>query len=229
MALLRIKRRPSTGTRPAIDAEQRMAFQAELPGPAAGLPLVQVSIELAERTEADGARMRLRAHLRTNLGNSETAPPTSTDAGPPPSPPPRKGPVQVLARGVGRTLGNALQRPFIKALAAPLLEHEINTWFEVQVSTEPLDGGAAALLPAPERLARLGIVPRTDKNAPLVESWVGETSGREPGFAQLSLLRLARDQLPPRLAALLGSRPFQLAATVVNVVEPKHSEKQADK
>ncbi len=194
-----------------------MAFQAELPGPAAGSPLLQISVEIAEKTEADGARMRLRAHLRTSLGNAAI---TATAASPP-----RGSIARALARGIGRTLGNALQRPLARALAAPLLEHEINTWFEVQISTEPLDGGAAALLPAPERLARLGIVPRTDGSAPIMESWVGETGGGQPGFAQLSLLRLARDQLPPRLASLLGSRPFQLAAAVVNVIEPKRPPK----
>jgi hypothetical protein len=99
------------------------------------------------------------------------------------------------------------------------LEHEINSWFELQVSTEPLDGGAAALLPAPERLARLGVVPRSGPNAPMVESWIGDVGGGRPGFAQLSLVRIARDQLPPRVAALLGSRPLQLAAALVNTVE----------
>ena len=203
------------GATPAPNAEQRVAFSAQLPGPVSGAPLLQLSVELVEKNEADGARVRLRAHVHSRFGNARATDSPATDGAAPPASTARSP-----ARRIGQRLANALLQPRIKALAAPLLDHELNSWFEIQISTEPLDGGAAALLPAPERLARLGVVPRNDSDAPIVQSWVSEIGGGKAGFAQLSLLRLAREQLPPRLAALLGSRPLQIAAALVNTVEP---------
>ena len=47
------------------------------------------------------------------------------------------------------------------------------------------------------------------------------TGGRHPGFAQVSLLQIDKRHLPKPMTTLLGDRPFQLVAAVVNVAEEK--------
>lgn len=217
MARRSIKHHQAKLPRPA-DAEERLAFTAELPGADPKRPLWRVGVEWAERNEGDGERLRLRVHVRTTLAEALARAPrqeslsASVSGG---------GLMPAVTRGVSRAIMRGLELPLVRRLAAPLLEHDVNTWFELQVSTAALDGGTRALLPAPEQLARLGIKPRKEGDAPVVESWTGASGGAKPGLAQVSLLRLVKEQLPPGLAALLGARPFQLAAAIVNVIEER--------
>jgi hypothetical protein len=217
MALPSIKRARDKVSRPA-DAEERIAFRAELPGETPEHPLWQLSIEVVEKAEGDGERLRVRAHIRTSLGEARALGRMAQGrlAGE------SSGTMLALARGLSRAVSRGLELPLVRRLAEPLLRHDLNTWVEIQISTAALDEGSRALLPAPEQLARLGIVPRSDDAAPIVESWAGQTaSGGKPGAAHVSLLRLAKEQLPAPLASLLGSQPFQLAAAMVNVVEER--------
>jgi hypothetical protein len=216
MTLPSIKRARDKVSRP-VDAEERIAFRAQLPGADSEHPLWQFSVEVVEKAEGDGERLRLRAHIRTTLGEAHASLSArqgqlAGEGG---------GTMLALARGLSRMVSRGLELPLVRQLAAPLLQHDLNTWLEVQISTAALDGGSRALLPAPEQLARLGIVPRSDDSAPMLESWAGSTGGTRSGAAHVSLLRLAKEQLPAPLAALLGARPFQFAAAVVNVVEER--------
>lgn len=215
MARRQMKNHQAKPLRPA-DGEARVAFTAELPGTDPQKPLWRVGVEWAERNEGDGERLRLRVHVRTTLAEALARAPRQERLSAPVS---GGGLVPAVTRGISRAIVRGLQNPVVRQLATPLLEHDVNTWFELQVSTASLDGGTRALLPAPEQLARLGIKPRQEGDAPVVESWTGASGGPKPGVAQVSLLRLAKDQLPAGLASLLGSRPFQLAAAVVNVIE----------
>lgn len=216
MALPIINRLRRSETPAAVPAEQRYAFAAELPGARPDHPLWRMSLEWIERPEGDGERLRIRAHIRTAFGEALSGSRGSLSA--------ETGPasgraLSAVTRRLGAALERGLQQPLVQRLVEPLKHYELNTWFDVQVSTAALDAGTTALLPAPEQLARLGIAPKTDREAPLVESWATPGAGGA-SFAQVSLLRMAKDRLPESLANLLGSRPFQLAAAVVNVVEP---------
>jgi hypothetical protein len=218
MALPKPKRHRNKPSRPA-DAEERIAFSAELPGADPARPLWRIGVEWAERNEGDGERLRLRVHVRTTLAAALTAGPQQHRLGAEET---GGGLLPSLTRRISRAITRSLERPIVRQLATPLLQHDLNTWLDIQVSTAALDGGTRALLPAPEQLARLGIVPRKEGEAPVVESWTGSSGGRYPGVAQVSLLRLAKEQLPAPLAALLGTRPFQFAAAMVNVIEEHH-------
>src|SRR3569623_3248227 len=200
MALPKPKRLRDYASRPA-ESEERVAFTAELPGADPAHPLWRMGVEWAERGEGDGERLRLRVHIRTPLAEALTRAP---EQGRLSAPVAGRGLVPTVTRGISRAIMRGLEMPLVKQLAAPLLQHDLNTWIDLQVSTAPLDGGTRALLPAPEQLARLGITPHQEGGAPIMESWTGATGGSKPGMAQVSLLRLAKEQLPEALAAMLG-------------------------
>jgi len=126
------------------------------------------------------------------------------------------------AQRVGQWLRRRLDNPLLRAVAEPLLRHDFNSWIELRASTADLADGAGALLPESSRLKALGIEPKlsdASHEAPMAQSWTGSAMGPRPGFAQVSLLQIDKRHLPPALAALLGARPFQMAAALINVVE----------
>lgn len=141
--------------------DRAVALSLALPGRA---PLCEMRFEAESEPQADGERVRLRAHLHVRFPG-------------------------------------ALRRDF-------------KSWVEVRASNVALDDGSVALVP--ERLKVLGIEPQRGKP---VQTWAGGLGGRHPGYAMLTLLQLDKERLPAPVRSALGSRPFQLTATVVNVVE----------
>lgn len=203
---------------------ERYTLSAEIPGLKPGKPLWRINIELHTQPQGDGERLRLRAHWQANFASALA--PSLSHAGKAPEPPEEspaaRAAEQLPAQRVGQWLKRRLDNPLLRSLAEPLLRHDFNSWLELRASTADLADGAAALLPETERLKALGIEPRLSSPgdaAPLAQSWAGSATGSRPGFAQVSLLQMDKRHLPPALAALLGARPFQLAAAVVNVVE----------
>lgn len=201
---------------------ERMAFSAEIPG-AGGQPLWKIDVQVMTAPQGDGERTRLRAHLQTNFASALRPALTAAARNERPA---IRSDSNALTRSerVGqlaqRAATRALQIPLLRALAEPLLQHDFNTWIELQASSASLDQGARDLMPAREQLARMGIQPRAPESGdgPIADSWAGQAGG---AFAQVSLLQLDKRHLPPRLARSLGDKPFQLAAAIVNVVEQK--------
>lgn len=209
-------REGGTASEGSADGE-RYTLAAEIPGLAPGKPLLRINIEMHSQPQGGGERLRLRAHWQANFA-SALAPALGQE------PPPAMSPSgeRLPAERVGQWLRRRLDNPLLRAVAEPLLRHNFNSWLELRASTADLAGGAGALLPETDRLRALGIEPKLSdpkQEAPLAQSWAGAANGPRPGFAQVSLLQLDKRHLPPALAALLGARPFQLAAAVVNVVE----------
>ena len=141
--------------------DRAVALSLALPG---RKPICEMRFEAQSEPQADGERLRLRAHLHVRLG--------------------------------------------------PGLRRDFKSWVEVRASSVALDDGSTALVP--ERLQVLGIEPQRGK--PL-QTWAGGLGGAHPGYAMLTLLQLDKERLPAPLRQVLGARPFQLTATVVNVVE----------
>jgi len=210
------------------DEPQRLRFAAEIPGGEHG-PLWKINVEaLSEPAPGGGERLRLRAHIQTNLAS--VAKPALAALGertlarlPAPAAQATSA-LAPLAQQAGRWLGDRAQAgaaklaPRLSQWAAPLLRHDLNTWFELHASTAPLVEGAKALLPNAAKLSQLGITPNLGPNAPAVQNWQGQIGDEA---AQVSLLRMDDRQLPETLRAKLGGMPFQLAAAVVNVVGRK--------
>ena len=220
-------RPPKTGP---IEREepQRLRFAAEIPGGAHG-PLWKLNIEaLSEPAPGGGERLRLRAHVQTNLASAvKPALAALGERTLARLPAPAAKATTALApvmQEASRRLGDWAQTraqqwaPRLSRWAAPLLRNDLNTWFELHASTAPLVQGAKALLPNAEKLSQLGITPNLGPNAPAVQNWQGRIGDE---MAQVSLLRMDDRQLPENLRAQLGGTPFQIAAAVVNVVGRK--------
>jgi hypothetical protein len=204
----------------AADGE-RYTLAAEIPGLKPGKPLLRINIEMHSEPQGDGERLRLRAHWQANFA-SALAPALAAPAKQPQNDDARPSGEKLPAERVSQWLRRRLDNPLLRALAEPLLRHDFNSWVELRASTADLAGGAGALLPETDRLKALGIEPKLSdpkQHAPLAQSWAGSSTGPRPGFAQVSLLQIDKRHLPPALAAMLGARPFQLAAAVINVVE----------
>ena len=213
-------RRAGSGGEVAGNADgERYTLSAEIPGLRPGKPLWRINLELHSEPQGDGERLRLRAHWQANFA-SALAPALAADQPPPVAESGSGG--TLPAQRVGQWLRRRLDNPLLRAVAEPLLRHDFNSWIELRASTADLADGAGALLPETDRLKALGIVPKlsdASHEAPMAQSWTGSAMGPRPGFAQVSLLQIDKRHLPPALAALLGARPFQMAAALINVVE----------
>lgn len=219
----RLRRKLGSAASRARELAGREAFSlaAEIPGFTPEQPLWRIKIEMLSEEQGDGGRLRLRAHLQSHLASvlARELPKPGADAalaGPGPDdnplPAPRVG--QMLRFGLNTV-------PALRRIAAPLLRHDLNTWLELRASTADLIDGARALLPESEQLQALGIDTRLPQNGPYAKTWAGATGGRHPGYAQVSLLHIDKRHLPKSMTALLGGRPFQLVAALVNVAEEK--------
>jgi hypothetical protein len=180
-------------------AGEAVAFTAQIPGSAG--PLCEMRVEAESQPEGDGERVRLRAHFRMHLRRAASAPQ-------------RGAPRAALPARVGRWIERRLASRVVGVLAAPLIDRDINTWVEVRASSAALDDGSRALVP--DKLGALGVDPVPGKP---FQSWAGALGGAKPGFAMLTLVQLDKDHLPPNMRQALGPKPFQLSATLVNVVE----------
>ncbi|WP_028081666.1 hypothetical protein [Solimonas soli] len=226
MAILKRRRKDAA---PAVETPtENFAFAAEIPirtGPAGEKePLWKLQVQMVSEPQADGERLRLRAHLQTNLASAlrpalEAARVGQISALPRPDSEPRALRLAERAGHAAQTVAQrALRIPLVRRLAEPLLQIDFNTWIEIQTSTASLDAGSHSLLPQAERLKTLGIHPKRAGDQPLTESWAGEAPD---GFAQVSVLQIDKRHLPPRLLRLLGDQPFGLAATIVNTAQQK--------
>jgi hypothetical protein len=178
---------------------EAVAFSAEIPGTAG--PLCEMKVEAQSEPEGDGERVRLRAHFRMHL---RSMPAQARVA----------APRRALPARVGRWIERRLSSRLMQILASPVIDRDINTWVELRASSAALDEGSRALVP--ERLSALGVEPQPGKP---FQTWAGALGGAKPGFATLALMQLDKDRLPPAMQQALGARPFQLSATVVNVIE----------
>ena len=220
----------------APEDSQRLRFSAVIPG-AGDTSLFRITVEAHSEPDAGGGeRLRLRAHVQANFASglkpalafvAQRATARALAALPNPNTREDRHSASAItlalapfARRAGGWLERRLQAqaPRLLAAAAPLLTHDLQSWFELHASTAPLAQGARALLPEIAKLGVLGIKPSVDANAPPLEQWMGRIDNE---VAQVTMLRLDERQLPDGVRELLGGRPFQLAAAVVNVVTRK--------
>ena len=219
--LSRLRSAGSSGEVASKADGERYTLSAEIPGLSPGKPLWRINLELHSEPQGDGERLHLRAHWQANFA-SALAPALSAEAPPVAESGAGSSSARLPAERVGQWLKRRLDNPLLRAIAEPLLRHDFNSWVELRASTADLADGAGALLPETDRLKALGIEPKLSdarNQAPMTQSWAGSAMGPRPGFAQVSLLQIDKRHLPPGLAALLGARPFQMAAAVINVVE----------
>ena len=192
---------------------EQLSFSAEVPVTVGGEPLWRFNMQVVSEPQVDGERLRVRAHFQTNFA-SVLRPALEA---PTPLQRTSTGTALTLTERGGALAQRALRNPVVRRLTAPLLNHDFNTWIEMQTSSASLDAGAHALLPQSDKLTALGIAPRK-ADGPVAESWSGQSPN---GFAQVSILQMDKRHLPPQVASLLKGKPFHMAATIVNTVEEK--------
>jgi hypothetical protein len=191
--------------------------------------ILKLNVSVENEAHGDGERVRVRAHVQTNLA-SVLRPML---AAPPPAPPRKRksrgrtrgatlalAPISMVGQVAQRAqygLRRALANPMVQRVAESLLKNDINTWIEVTASTASLDRGAHDLIPKSDKLESMGIRPARHEG-PHVESWAGMTP---TGTAQVSTLQLDKDSLPEGLKKRLGDQPFSLAAMIVSTVDEK--------
>lgn len=218
-----LNRRKKNAAPAPAEISENFAFAAEIPV-GEKEPLWKIQVQMVSEPQADGERVRVRAHLQTNLASAlrpalEAARRTPHAALPRPEGESRALRLAERAGHAAQAVAQrALRVPLVRRLAEPLLEIDFNTWVEIQASTASLDAGAHSLLPQAERLQALGIRPKRAGDQPVAESWAGEAPD---GFAQVSVLQLDKRHLPQQLLKLLGDQPFGLAATIVNTAQQK--------
>lgn len=197
-------------------------LDAELPA-ADGQPLLKLQVHLDTEIRGDGEETRLRVHLQSCLGHAASAisrhTPKQTAALP------KSGERSLRTRSPSQRVAALVQRslntPLLRRAAAPLMRHDLNTWIDVRASTAPLMRGAAALMPRyADKLRQIG-VQLPPGNAPLAHTWIGPATGTNAGQAQFSILRFDKRHLPGALAVLLGDKPFQIVATMAQVLEER--------
>lgn len=222
------------------DDSQRLRFTAALPG-VGGESLFRITVEAhSEPAKGGGEQMRLRAHVQANFASGlkpalasvterfstrlaarayAALPNPDADEGRRAS-----GALSQALAPFARRAGGWLERrvqqqaPRLAAALAPLLTHDVQSWFELHASTGPLADGARALLPEVAKLDALGIRPLNGPNAPPLQTWAGQIGSE---VAQVSMLRLDDRQLPDSLRARLGGQPLQIAAAMVHLLARK--------
>ena len=186
------------------DGPRELQLQGSLPG-LGDQPFVHVDIKLVTDDTGHGETVRLQAHIETRFEALTQALPS-----------PLKAKTLPGMRKAGALVRKGLAAPLVQRAVAPFRDVKLNSWIDMQASTAPRDQGPGELLPQ-QQLARLGVTPVA--GGPPVQTWLSETGGVTPGLAQITTILLDKTQMPQRLKRMLGDRPFQLAATVVNVVE----------
>ncbi|HEU0195973.1 MAG TPA: hypothetical protein VFQ88_02000 [Nevskiaceae bacterium] len=193
-------------------------LDAALPG-GDGQPLLRLQVEVETVPSGGGEETHLRVHLRSRFSEAALAAPVSRQDAL--AQDRKAGAGRLPARRVAALVRRGLSNQLTRRLARPLLGRDLNTWIDVRASTAPLLGGVRALMPRDvEKLQKIGVqLPAGD--GPVARTWSGAISGSGArlGFAQFSLLRLDKRHLPAVLATLLGNKPFQMVATVAQVVE----------
>ena len=179
-------------------------FQARVPG-LGDIPFMSLSLKLATEQIGSGEQVRLQAHIETRFSAIVQALPGAQK-------------IQALpgARSARRLIQSGLQNRGIQKALSPFRHTRLSSWVDIQASTAPRDRGPADLLPTQE-LAKIGVQPH--KDGPPIQTWLSETGGGAPGLAQITTVQMDKRQLPQRLREALGAAPFQLAATVVHVIE----------
>lgn len=193
---------------------RELSLQARIPNPFGGEPLAQLRVHLSTEDQAHGETLRLRAHLKTQLG----LPTEARRALAAPDAVPVAG-GRALAPRVQRAAQGLVRRGLSTAVArriTPYLERRFESWVDIQAATAPLDQGAQALVP--DSVHKLGL-----SGAPVlrlgdegqVETWIGRCTGEQPGVAQVTLLQFSERRSNGRELR----KPLHMAASVATFYE----------
>lgn len=192
------------------------SLRLTLPNPYGGPAWVTATLALSSRPRGMGETVRVRGHIDSCFrmpANSGDRDALAHDAGHDAHP---------LMR-YGRQAAASLTRQAIehlpRAARMRIAEQRRQNWIDMQISTAPLDAGAAALMPERLRAAYGDALPQIAPGGPRVGVWSGPAGGARGGMARLAMIQFDQNDLSPEARGDDRER-FSLNLSIAEVVEP---------
>ena len=190
-----------------------------LPNPYGGTPWMTATLAISSTPATQGDTVRIRGHIDSCFHSPEQ--PGDRDALAHETPP-ASGSGRALGR-LGKRLAARAAKRGLKVVPRPLMqrlaEQRRQRWLDMQISTAPLDAGAAALMPAALKARYGDSLPRLVQGAPRVGVWSGPAGGPAGGMARLAMVQFDDSDLAGRQDADKDDR-FSLNLTIGELIEP---------
>lgn len=205
---------------PGTRRARQTHLQFRLPNPYGGKPWVTATLALSSTPATQGDTVRVRAHIDScfyapaaSADRTALAHDSGKDSG---------GRRRALARH-GKTLAANAARRGLEYVPRPIMrrlaEQRHQRWLDMQISTAPLDAGAAALMPAALKERYGDALPRLIQGAPRVGVWSGPAGGALGGVARLAMVQFDDSDLAPGTDKPRDER-FSLNLTIGELIEP---------
>lgn len=193
-----------------------LRLEFRLPSPYGGPAWISATLAASSVPATQGETIRIRAHLNSCFRMPEQTADRSAlshDDGP--------GAGGLVHRGrslAARAARGAIER-VPRRVMQRLAEQRRRSWLDMQISTSPLDGGAAALMPAALRERYGDTLPRVAPGAPRVGVWHGPAGGPLGGVARLAMVQFDDRDRAQDDARERNDR-FSLNLTIGDLIEP---------
>ena len=192
------------------------SLRLTLPNPYGGPAWVTATVALSSRPRGMGETVRVRGHIDscfrmpTNSSDRAALPHEGVDD------------VHPLMR-YGREAAASLTRRAVerlpRAARVRIAEQRRQSWIDMQISTAPLDAGAAALMPEPLRAVYGDTLPQAIPGGPRVGVWAGPAGGPRGGMARLAMVQFDQGDLGGASRSDEEER-FSLNLSIAEVIEP---------
>lgn len=194
-----------------------------VPSPYGGPAWLTATVAVSSRPRGRGDFVRVRGHIDSCFQMPTAGDGYRTLAG--------AGDDEHALAGQGRRAAGALTRSIINRLPdvarRQLTEQRRRGWLDMQLSTAPLDGGAAALMPEPLRAICGDQLPRVGgPEAPRVGVWSGPAGGSKGGVAKLAMVQFDQDDAQRTDPA--DGEHVNLNLSVAELIEPAARDDDGD-
>lgn len=214
-----IKRRAAQlGGVMAVDRSRarEASLRLTLPNPYGGPAWVTATLALSSRPRGMGETVRVRGHIdrcfripANRVDRAALSHRATTDPHP-------------LIR-YGREAAASLTRQAVehlpRAVRMRIAEQRRQSWLDMQISTAPLDAGAAALMPEPLRAIYGDTLPQAAPGGPRVGVWSGPAGGARGGMARLAMIQFDQNDISDTYRSD-NDECFSLNVSLAQVVEP---------
>lgn len=195
-------------------------LQLKLPNPYGGPAWVTATLVLSSQPRGIGDTVRIRGHVdrcfrlsaqsadRTALAHDQTNEAAARS-------PIKYG--RYAAASLARRALDRLPEAAIKRLSGK--RHQ--SWLDMQISTAPLDGGAAALMPEPLRAVYGDRLPQAGPGGPRIGVWSGPAGGARGGLGRLAMVQLDSKEWAGRASKPADDEAhYSLNLSIAELVEP---------
>ncbi len=192
------------------------SLRLTLPNPYGGPAWVTATVALSSRPRGMGETVRVRGHIDSCFrmpAHSADRVALSHDASA------NSHPLMRYGREAAASLTRRAIERLPRAARMRIAEQRRQSWIDMQISTAPLDAGAAALMPEPLRAVYGDTLPRAMPGGPRVGVWAGPAGGPRGGMARLAMVQFDQNDLGAARRSDEDER-FSLNLSIAQVVEP---------